>query len=175
MGRLFLPVLLLSFTCFFGCSSSSTKKFNLAMNSQTNWQPAHTTLDSLNCAPGLAAFLALEPAQKAQWRSRADQKLKYFRKVQHDRDRLMNRRGRFAFQEGTHLETARLGVGLIKSLPGLQEAVRLDPSYCEVWAMLGHLTSEVGDNHQAMKYLNTAKCVAQNLALAGHPVDPDSL
>ena len=71
------------------------------------------------------------------------------------------------------MELGRLGVGLIKSLPGLQEAVRLDPTHCEAWAMLGHLTSEVGNKRQAMKYLDTAKCVAQNLARVGEPVDPE--
>ncbi|MBU8870887.1 MAG: tetratricopeptide repeat protein [Gemmatimonadales bacterium] len=173
MRRLFLPVLVLLIGLFLGCSSGSMKKMEIAGDSKPVTQLGQAAVDIPDCVPGLSGFLALDLKQQAQWRKKADGKLGYFREFQEDRDRLMNWAGRILFQEGTHMERSRLGVGLNKSMPGLLEAVRLDPSHCEVWAMLGHLTSEVGRKHQAMKYLDTAKCVAMSLAGVGRPVDPE--
>ena len=173
MRRLSLPVMVCLAGWLLGCYSGSTPGMRVTGDSGPVPPPGQARPDTLVCAPGLAAFLALGPEQQTQWRIQAEGKLQYYRKFQHDRDRLMNRGGRFLFQEGTHLETGRRGVGLVKSMPGLREAVQLDPTYCEAWAMLGHLSSEVGDKHQALEYLDTAKCVARTLAQAGRPVDPE--
>ena len=124
-------------------------------------------------AAELAAHLVLPAPQRARLREQAEGELIDWEKFEGLAHHNYERNYRRWYYAGLARDRTFFGDGLMNSIRELSAATRIDPSFTEAWAGLGHLCLEIGDLNTGLRSLDNARLTVRQRAAAGDPVPQD--